>query len=122
MNNPKGYSQHLTEFVDITREIYRKYKTLLKWDQEPEAIMDIGVGDGRMTNEVILHIIPNIIKEYCGSDISNNMLVSAKETVRHPQFNTIQMDAATQHLPQQLRNRFHHVFANYLFHHVNNIR
>lgn len=122
MNLPQQYSRNLAPFVNIARHLFEKHGNLLKWNSEPESILDIGIGDGTITKEVIMPRIPSNVKEYIGADISEAMLKSTKETVRFNQFTTMQMDVATKDLPDQMRNRFHHVFSSYLFHHVQDMR
>lgn len=122
MINPKSYSRNLNHVVEVVKDCYGRYQKLLIWRSQPESILDIGIGDGRMSTELIAPILPKNLKEYIGADISEVMLQSAKETIAHPKFSTFQLDAATKNLPDEMRNRFDHVFANGLLHHVQDIR
>lgn len=123
MFQPEKYSQHLDQFIDITKQLYQKHqKPLLVWSSEPESILDLGIGDGRTSKEVTLSIIPKNVKEYVGADISEVMLKVAEKTVQHEKLSVVQMDAATKNLPDNMNNRFHHIFACYLFHHVQDLR
>lgn len=121
MNDPEEYSKNLGQFVDVARILFQKHKHHLKWSDE-ESILDLGIGDGIIAQEVIIPILPENCKEYVGCDISVNMLKSSEKSVSLRNFATIQMDATTENLHYEVRNRFHHIFANYLFHHVPNIR
>lgn len=84
--------------------------------------MDLGIGDGRMTNEFKLPIVPKNIEEYIGADVSQPMLQCAKETVRHEKFRIVQLDITAANVPVEMKNRFHHIMSNNLFHIFSNIR
>lgn len=118
MYNPQQYSRSIGLLVNATKNVFEKHANLLEWNSEPESILDHGIGDGKMTNEVILPLIPRNIKEYVGADISNTMLETAKQTVKHDKLKFVQLDAATRELPNEMRNRFHHIFSNLMLHHV----
>lgn len=91
MFNPKMYSPHIDACIAISKQLYKKHETLLKWNPESESIADLGIGDGRMTKEVILPIIPKNVKEYVGGDISDIMLNTAKVTIQHEKFKTVHL-------------------------------
>lgn len=120
--NPKWYSQHLDPFVDTTKAFVENPSKHLKWSLKPESILDLGIGDGKMTKVVILPLIPINIKEYIGGDISEKMLSSAKATISHEKFKTLRIDATTKNLPNELKNRFDHIFSYNLFHHTQDLR
>lgn len=122
MFNPRRYSQNLGPFVNWTKIAYEKQRHLLKWNSEPESILDIGIGDGRMTKEVILPLIPKNIKEYVGADISETMLNYAKGIINHEKFTTAFVDIKANSVPVEMQNRFDHVFCSYLLHHVQDTR
>lgn len=124
MFNPTGYSRHIgnTGFVDATWKLVNMNKTFLIWRQEPESILDLGIGDGRTTKEAIIPILPKNIKEYIGADISEIMLQSARETINLETFKTIQLDGTMKCLPPELLNRFHHIFSNYFFNYIHDVR
>lgn len=122
MIQPDQYSENLDPFVHIVRDLYDKNIHLIQWNSEPESVMDLGIGDGRMSEEVILPMIPKPLREYVGVDISQIMLESAKEKITHDQFTTILLDAGTSNLPDEVKNRFHHIFSSFLFHHVKDVR
>lgn len=122
MFKPVFYSNNLDPYIDITKQLYRKHSKLIRWRHVPESIMDLGIGDGRMSKEVVLPMVPEDVIEYVGADISKTMLSSAKTTMNHKKFKTIEFDASTKNLPDDLKNRFHHIFSNYLFHHIQDTR
>lgn len=122
MYQPQPYSKNIDQLVRITKAIYEKYGKFLKWTSQPESILDLGIGDGKMTENALLPFVPNNIKEYVGADITEVMLNSAHETVCHEKFRTVLLDGATKRLPIELHNRFHHIFANYSFQHISDTR
>lgn len=122
MQDPKAFSRNLNHTVNVIADLYKQHGGLLKWKSEPESILDLGIGDGRVTKDVVLPFIPKNVKEYLGADLSSPMVNSANKKVLHPNFRAIQLDAATKNLPTELRNRFDHIFANGLFHHVQDTR
>lgn len=122
MYSPQKYSKNIEPVVNIIRTVFLKNAKLLKWKSEPESIMDLGVGDGRMTKEVILPSVTKNIKEYVGADISEVMLKNAEKTIDHEKFRTVVLDAQTKKIPVQMKNRFHHIFANFLLHQTRDTR
>lgn len=122
MYNPQRYSRNLDFSVKMIKELFDKNKSLLKWSSEPESILDLGIGDGRMTKEVILPIVPKNFKEYIGGDISETMLRSAERTINCDNYRGLILDAQAKSVPTEMRNRFHHIFANFLLHHTRDTR
>lgn len=116
MYNPQRYSRSIEPYTQIAKDLFQKHEKLFKWNSEPESILEIGVGDGKITNEIILPMIPKNIEEYIGSDISEVMLESAMKTITHDKFKTFQMDAGSRNIPNEVKNRFHHVISNYCLH------
>lgn len=115
-------SELYKEFVENTRRRYEKHRELLKWSSEPESILELGIGSGIMTIEVIFPLIPQNIKEYIGCDKFDSPLMTAIKTIDNKKFQTYQMDAATKNIPEEFKNRFHHIFANNVFHHSQDTR
>lgn len=122
MYNPQSYSRNLDFSVKIIKQLFEKNKKFLKWSSEPESILDLGIGDGRMTKEVIIPIVPKNIKEYVGGDISEIMLKSAEKTLNYEKYRSFIIDAQAKSVPVEMKNRFHHIFANFLLHHTRNTR
>lgn len=122
MYNPQKYSKNIDRFINITKTVFEKNKELLKWSSDPESILDIGIGDGRITKEVIIPQVAANIKEYVGGDISDIMLFSAQNTINHDKFKTVVINIQASNVPGDLKNRFHHIFANFVLHHTPDIR
>lgn len=122
MFNPEGYSRHIDQLVIATKNLLDANKKLLKWQQKPESILDLGIGDGKTTKEVIIPILPCNVKEYIGADISEEMLQSARKTIKLEAFKTLQIDGTTKCLPADMFNRFDHIFSNYFFNYIKDVR
>lgn len=122
MYDAAGYSRHIDQLVNATRKLVDTNKKLLKWQQKPESILDLGIGDGKTTKEVIIPILPSNIKEYIGADISETMLQSARETIKHEAFKILQIDGTSKCLPDDMINRFDHIFSNYFFNYIQDVR
>lgn len=114
--------QAFKKYADYTRSLYMKFAKELKWSEEPESILDVGIGGGELSTYVLLPILPEKIKEYIGCDLFESALKIAEGNLNHEKFSTYQMDILTKNIPEEFKNRFHHVFANYLFHHTQDLR
>lgn len=115
-------SPYFNDFINKTNSLYQKYGKLIKWSTEPVSILELGIGNGILTEKVLLPIIPKNIKEYIGCDVFEPILDFASEIVTHDKFKTYQLDVATKNLPNELKNRFDHIFSNNLFHHIQDTR
>lgn len=115
MENMELYGQ-ATGPVDLNIKAMEQAKSFIRWSSNPESIIDVGIGDGRVTNEAILPMLPENIKEYVGADLSTNALNFSKTTVTHPKYKTIQIDICSNELPIEYQNRFDKVFACFLLH------
>lgn len=102
--------------VNINRKAIDMVRSFIKWSTFPESIIDVGVGDGKVTKTVIFPILPDNIKEYVGADLSIQALNFSKTTVDHPKYKTWQIDICSKDLPVHYRNRFDKVFACFLLH------
>lgn len=115
MDKPELYSKG-DSTVTINKVALDKYGHLIKWGNVPESIFESGIGDGKVTREVIIPRLPENIKEYIGSDLSQQMLDFCKAQINFPKFQTFQMDICTEEIPQEYQNRFEKVFASLLLH------
>lgn len=122
MIDPENYSKNLDPYLDIVKNLYQKQSKLIQWKSEPESIMDLGIGDGKMSKQVLFPIVPKPLLEFIGVDVSQEMLVSAKNTYNDDKFSTFQLNAATKEVPNELKNRFDHIFSSFLFHHIQDTR
>lgn len=123
MIHASKYSKSLDYALKNLVNMNQKYLKLLKWNKSEEvSILDIGMGDGKISKELILPIIPKGIREYVGSDVHQTVLNFAKEKLTHPKFTTVELDVTTKNLPKEMQNRFDYVFALHVFHHVPDLR
>lgn len=116
--SPEKFSRSIGPQIKVLRPIFEKYLNELDWRENPVSVMDVGVGDGRLAQEVIIPSIPNRLREYVGCDISETALQLANTRKKYSIFKTIKMDIATPHLPIEMVNRFHKVFSNFALHNV----
>lgn len=115
MNKPELYSKGKSTRV-IHESIFQKYGHFIRWGNPPESIIEIGIGDGNVTKEVIMPILPNNIEEYVGCDLSKEMVEFSRTMITHPKYRCLQMDICSAELPAELHNRFDKVFACCLLH------
>lgn len=102
----------------VNSPILSKYWHKIKWGENPESIIEVGIGDGSNTKLLILPRLPKNIKEYVGIDISKAALDYAKTIIHHPAFITQQLDICAEEIPEAFQNRFDKVFAFLVFHTV----
>lgn len=117
MHKAEAYAKG-SSHVNINKIALGKYWQFIKWGDEPESILDIGIGDGRVTKYAILPNISKEIKEYIGSDISQEMLNFSKTVIDHPKYVTVQMDICSNEIPLEFQNRFDKIFSCFLLHMV----
>ncbi|XP_045528878.1 uncharacterized protein LOC123717105 isoform X3 [Pieris brassicae] len=90
-----------------------EYVNILNWKMD-SMILDIGCGDGSLTSKIFKEIIPNC-KTMIGCDISEDMIRFANEhyASERVNFTTLNIEGD---LPDQLRERFHHVISFFALH------
>lgn len=102
--------------VLIHKHIFEKYWHFIRWSSLPENIIDVGIGNGQVTQNVILPLLPKYIEQYLGADVAEVMLDFSKTVIKHPRYQTIQLDICSKDIPLQLQNKFEKVFACFLLH------
>lgn len=120
LNSVLLYSRNNHSVIKSVKPILGKYISELEWDEDNVSILDIGIGDGRMTKEVLIPSFPKKIKELIGCDISESALQHSRSVINSPLFETLKMDIATTVLPDQLKNKFNYVFSVFCLHNVKN--
>lgn len=117
MEKPELYTKGNSKVV-INKAALEKYGQYLRWSKSPESIIEAGIGDGKVTQQVIIPFLPNNIKEYVGTDISDKMLVFSNNLIEHPKYKTAVLDICAKEIPQEFHNRFDKAFASLLLHMV----
>lgn len=119
LNCSMSYSRNVDPLLKIMKPVYEKYFKLLQWHENNISILDVGIGDGRMTKEVLIPSIPKSFSEFIGCDTSDSVLENSRNL---SSFKTIKMDIATSQLPANMVNRFNKVFSTFCLHNVKNSR
>lgn len=121
MNTPELYTKCLGPIMEITKKIYKNHQTLLNWNFETESVMDVGIGDGMVANEIIIPSLPKNFKEFIGCDISDDALNSAKKRITIPNSHFINMDISSKNIPVEYLKRFDHIFCNRCLHNLHDL-
>ncbi|CAG9829235.1 unnamed protein product [Diabrotica balteata] len=107
--------------VRLTKIHLDKYKHLLQW-KPSESILEFGCGDGQVSEQLLLPVLPKDYKEYVAMDNSKEMLDHFKQHVNIPRLQAVHRDISTKPLETCWRNRFDHVFGLFVMHMVQNPR
>ncbi|CAG9812717.1 unnamed protein product [Phaedon cochleariae] len=122
MNNPELYAENSDIAHDISESIMNKYESWLSW-KENEMIMDIGIGSGEVTKQTILPRIKSNFRQYVGVDINKNFLSLAQRILMEDtRFRFVEMDIATDIVPNDLIGKFDHILSFLTLHWVKNPR
>lgn len=114
MDSPELYSKANGQ-VTVNRMVLSKYWNLIRWGKDSESVFEAGIGDGQVTKEVLIPLLPDNIKEYVASDVSNRMVDFANTVIDNSKFKFIQLDICDD-VPLEYHNRFHKIFACFLLH------
>lgn len=117
MEKPDQYASTKTPWI-IQKTILDKYFHFFKWSNTPESIIDVGIGDGNVAQNITIPHLPKNIKEYIGCDLSQNMLDFSKTIIDHPKYDTVKLDICAEDVPLEYQRRFDKVFACLLLHMV----
>lgn len=117
MEKPELYTKGNSK-ITINKRALDMYGHYIRWGTSPESIIEAGIGDGKVTKQVLLPFLPENIKEYIGSDISEKMLEYSKTLIDHPKYSTVAIDICAKEIPKEYQNRFDKAFASLLLHMV----
>ncbi|KAG5891091.1 hypothetical protein JTB14_036982 [Gonioctena quinquepunctata] len=84
--------------------------------------MEFGYADGGNSQISFFPHLPNDMKEFVATDISERMVEYAKINSSHPLMKFVQMDIATKQVPSEYLGRFDHIFGFFVMHHVQDTR
>lgn len=115
MDKPELYSKGIAN-IALNKTAIEKYWHFIRWTNSPERLLDAGIGDGRVTNTVIIPKLPQNIKEYVGCDISEKMLNFSKTIIDYTKYTTLQIDLCAKEIPHDYCNKFDKVFCCFVLH------
>lgn len=115
MEKPELYSK-ANGAVTVNRMVLSKYWNFVRWSNDFESVFEAGMGDGNVTRQVIIPLLPDNLKEYIASDISNKMLNFANTVIQNCKLTIIQLDICSEEIPLEYHSRFDKVFACFLLH------
>ncbi|XP_018564857.1 juvenile hormone acid O-methyltransferase [Anoplophora glabripennis] len=118
MVEPKSYSKHndlqKTDNVFVLDNFFR----LVKWSGDDEIILDVGVGDGKFAVEKLVPLFPKKFRKLVGCDVSEKMVMFAKDNYKHPRIEFVHLDISCDEIPVDFVSGFNHVFSFYTLHWV----
>lgn len=114
MYQPALYSDNNNCAVRSIQYLMSKYGKLINWKKN-ESIIEVGLGDGRVSYHGLVPNIPQDFKEYVGTDISASMLEHAKNVIVSEKARFEVLDVVKD-VPLKYENSFDHVFSFLLFH------
>ncbi|CAB3223288.1 unnamed protein product [Arctia plantaginis] len=110
MNNPELYQEcNIIQKTDALSSL-KKYASKLKWKKNNNKVVDLGCGDGSVTN-ILMEFLPTDY-QLLGCDISENMVMYASNHHRNERTSFTLLDISG-HLPKRMRGYFDHVFSFY---------
>ncbi|CAK1540617.1 unnamed protein product [Leptosia nina] len=117
MNNATLYNQCNVQQTTSASKHLEEFMHKIEWKKD-SRVLDIGCGDGSVTNNVLKKSVPNC-KKVTGCDINKDMIDFAKEHFASEDVDFIVLDISSE-LPDYLRGQFHHAFSFYVMHWVQN--
>ncbi|CAG9832733.1 unnamed protein product [Diabrotica balteata] len=114
---PELFAQQTPFFIHNTKLLLSKHKHIINWRKTP-SILEFGFADGNNSKNCLQLIIPPDYKEFIGADVSKPMVDYARKNVVLPRSNFCQLDIATESVPDELKNRFDHIFSFFTIHMV----
>lgn len=117
MNDAELYQLSNQQQKRDSESFLNEYSTKIKWKQENIRVLDIGCGDGSVTN-ILKRYIPN---DYTlvGSDVNEQMVKLAKTSSHDKNVSFMVLDIEGD-LPTGLKESFDHVFSFYTLHWIVN--
>ncbi|XP_045487271.1 juvenile hormone acid O-methyltransferase-like isoform X1 [Pieris rapae] len=110
MLNVKLYNKSNALQKTNAMKYLKEYKNIINWKMDT-TILDIGCGDGSLTSKIFKELIPTC-KNMTGCDINEDMIRFANKHYASERLNFTTLDIEGV-LPDQLRERFHHVISFY---------
>lgn len=103
--------------------VLENYFRLVKWGVDVESmVLDVGCGDGDVTMDLLLPMLPKSFKRLVATDISEDMINFAKSRCKQPRVCFTKLDICAKQIPAFYEEGFHHIFSFYCLHWVQNQR
>nr|XP_022903342.1 juvenile hormone acid O-methyltransferase-like isoform X2 [Onthophagus taurus] len=115
MFNPVTFSENNYNTVIQANSFLANYKDYFKWFDN-EIMLDIGCSNGRVTKESLYLFVMPHLKHLIGADISQHAIDVANETYKTSTLSFQVMDIIDSEQCEKDLEKFHHIFAFYLFH------
>lgn len=118
MVEPKSYSKHSDLQKTDNVFVLDNFLELVRWGGDDETVLDVGVGDGKFAVENLVSAFPRSFGKFVGCDISQEMVVFARENYKDSRIEFVQLDVSCDEIPADFRSHFHHIFSFYTMHWV----
>lgn len=115
MENAELYKKSNTLQKRDALQCLEEYAKKIKWRNDGDTVIDIGSGDGSVTTGILMKFLPSNCTRVVGCDKSDKMVRFANKhhAGEHVSFTTLDVEG---NLPDELREKFDHVFSFYTLH------
>ncbi|KAK3873136.1 hypothetical protein Pcinc_021830 [Petrolisthes cinctipes] len=98
--------------------VLSEYLPQMSWQEEGEAVLDIGCGSGDVTRNLLMPLLPRV-EQVTGVDVSSEMVGYASKTFQHNSLSFRHLDIEKSIQPRQIfPDGFTKVFSFYCLHWV----
>lgn len=115
MNEAELYQKSNSMQKKGVLEILKDFSNKIQWKNNEDTVIDIGCGDGSVTNNILKNYLPDNFKIILGCDISQEVVRYANEHYKDNKIKFIVQDIEAT-IPEDLIGQFDHVFSFYTLH------
>ncbi|XP_056630803.1 juvenile hormone acid O-methyltransferase-like isoform X1 [Diorhabda sublineata] len=119
MLEPELWGKSTNFLANLHKQHMSHLEKLITW-KDNESIFEFGIGDGTNTKQTLLPILPQDYKEFIGSDISHEMIEFVQSNMSDTRSKFIKLDICSKNIPNELLNRFDHIFSFCVMHWLQN--
>lgn len=120
MINSVFYSANNNCTYNSAKLMLNRMNQFIKWKKNA-SILEFGIGDGRVSADVLFPIIPTDFREYIGIDVSKSMVELARKTIPSGKTQLIDTDILKS-VPKEFENRFDYIFSFLTMHWIYDTR